>query len=212
MNREEVRRERKTRKDKKRDIAPTVSIELRDTIYRLSFITNKSVKSVAEEICINGVRQKKVITYLSQNFRRDIRIGNTLYFGDINRLSINRRMSTGKTARISIRFKSNTYEAIHALSYALDCTVSRACSLLLDASVRDSDFINDFVKRYLEDNIDAERMKELKKILKYINADNPYGEEYSWAALLSYMIDEVKETAGKVSDTVSEFIVKHWRD
>lgn len=209
MNREEGR---KTRSDKKRDIAPTVPEELRDTIYRLATITDQSMKFVAEQVCANGLTQNKVISYLSQNFRRDIRVNNTVYLGDSNIRPISKYYSNGKTARVSIRFKEEVYEKICALSYALDCTVSRACALLLDASVRDSDFINEFVKRYLEANIDADRMRELKKILKYINADNPFNEEFSWAALLSYMMDEVKETAGKVSDTVSDFIVNHWRE
>lgn len=201
-----------TRSDKKRDIAPTVPVDLRDTIYRLATITDQSMKFVAEEVCTHGLTQNKVISYLSQNFRRDIKLHNTVYFGDGSICPISKYYSNGKTARVSIRFKGEVYEKICALSYALDCTVSRACALLLDASVRDSDFINEFVRRYLEANIDADRMRELKKILKYINADNPFNEEFSWAALLSYMMDEVKETAGKVSDTVSDFIVNHWRD
>lgn len=203
---------RKQRSDKKRDIKPTISRELKDTVYRLSFITNTPVKDVAESICVNGIGRNIVVEYMAQNFRRDIRIDNTLYRGDMTRVPVKKRTAPGQSERISIRFTQQTYEAICALSYALDCTVSRACALLLDASVRDSDFINEFVRKYLEDNIDETRMKELRKVLRYINADNPYNEEYSWAALLSYMIDEVRSSADKVTDTVSDFIVKHWRD
>lgn len=203
---------RKWRSDRKRDIKPTVSIELRDCIYRLSQITGLSVMVVAEAICINGIGRKMVVSHLALNFRRDVRIDNTLYLGDLARVPVKKRTAAGKSDRVSIRFSQQTYEAISALAWALDCTVSRACALLLDASVRDSDFINEFVRRYLEDNIDGERMKELRKILKYVNANNPYNEEYSWAALLSYMVDEVKDSVGKVSDTVSDFIVKSWRD
>lgn len=203
---------RKVRSDKKRDINPTVSKELRDCIFRLAYITDNSVMSVAEAICINGIGRKQVVSHLAQNFRRPVRIDNTLYMGDLTRLPVKKRTAAGQSERISIRFTSQTYEAIYALSYALDCTVSRACALLLDASVRDSDFINEFVRRYLEDNIDDQRMRELRKVLSYVNANNPYNEEYSWAALLSFMVDEVKSSADKVTDTVSDFIVKHWRD
>ena len=212
MNGEGKRKPRKVRSDKKRDINPTVSVELRDTIFRLSFITGRSVMHVAEEICVHGIGNKAILDHLSQNFRKDIRIDNTLYRGDETQLHVNRRINVGQTKRVSIRFNKRTYDAIHAISYALECTVSRACALLLDASVRDGDFINEFVRHYLEDNIDAERMQELRRVLKYINVNNPYNEEYSWASLLSYMMDEMKYSAEKVSDTVSEFIVKHWRD
>ncbi len=203
---------RKQRNDKKRDIKPTISRELKDTIYRLSYITDTPVKDVAEAVCINGIGRKMVISYMSQNFRRGVRIDNTIYRGDMSRVPVKKRTAPGQSERISIRFRPQTYEAIYALSYALDCTVSRACALLLDASVRDSDFINEFVREYLEANIDENRMKDLRRVLRYINKDNPYTEEYSWASLLSYMIDEVRTATGKVSDTVTDFIVNHWSD
>lgn len=203
---------RKQRSDRKRDIKPTISHELRECIYRLAFITDTPVKDVAESVCINGIYTPKVIEHLSQYFRRDIRFGITIYRKNPNCLPISRRALAGQTGRITIRFKSDTYDTISAMAYALDCTVSRTCALLLDASVRDGDFINEFVREYLEANLDAERVRELKKILRYVNADNPYGEEYTWASLLSLMIDEVRDVTAKVADAATDFVVKHWRD
>lgn len=203
---------RKVRSDKKTDVKPTVLNALANTIERLSFITKTPIWSVIEKICINGIGQKKVVSYLSQNFRRTVRIENTLYLGDINRVSVKKRMPAGETVRLSTQFKADMIEKLAVLAYALNCSVARACALLLDASLRDGDYINEFVRGYLEENIDEERMKELKKVLKYINTDNPYEEEFSWASLLSYMIDEVKDSALKIQDTVTEFIVHHWKE
>ena len=203
---------RKQRSDRKRDIKPTISHELRECIYRLAFITDTPVKDVAEAVCINGIHTPKVIEHLSQYFRRDIRFGITIYRKNPDCQPISRRALAGQTGRITIRFKTDTYDTISAMAYALDCTVSRTCALLLDASVRDGDFINEFVRKYLEANLDAERVRELKKILRYVNADNPYGEEYTWASLLSLMIDEVRDVTAKVADAATDFVVKHWRD
>lgn len=203
---------RKVRADKKRDVKPTVSLELRDCIYRISFITDVPIKDVIEAICINGIGRRIVVGHLSLNFRRNIRISNTLYRGDPERMPVKKRQSSGRTDRIHTRVLPEMYDALASLAYALDCSVSRACALLLDASVRDSEFINEFVRRYLEKNIDDERMRELRKVLKYINANNPYNEVYSWAALLSFMVEEVRESAGKVTDTVSTFLVNNWRE
>lgn len=201
---------RKVRSDKKRDVQPTISKELKECIYRLSYITDTPVKDVAERISIEGFRRKKVISYLSRNFRRDIRIDNTVYMGDIERLSVKKRTSRGQSERISIRFKSDMHERLSALSYALDCSVARACALLLDATVRDVNFINDFAYEYLNEQVDKQRMDELKKVLQYINSENPYEEEISWSVLLSYLMKEVKVHAEKVQDTVTDFIVKTW--
>lgn len=203
--------ERKVRSDKKRDVQPTISVELKDCIYRLSYITNTPVKTVAEEICRDGIQNNKVLSYLSQSFRRDVRIDNTLYMGEVERLSVRKRSANGKTERISIRFKSNMYENLSVLAYALDCSVARACGLLLDATVREVDFINEFVKRYLSEHIDENRMSELKKVLKYINANSPYTDEVSWLAFVSYLMSEVKVSAEKVHETVSDFVVSNWK-
>jgi len=203
---------RKVRSDKKRDVQPTVSKELKDCIYRLSYITDTPVKDVAEEICINGIQRNKVISHLSQNFRRDIRIDNTLYLGDSERVSVRKRTGPGQSERITIRFKSDMYERLSVLAFALDCSVSRATALLMDAAVREVDFVNEFVRGYLSEHVDERRMNELKKVLKYINSKNPYAEEVSWFVFLSYLMDEVKIHADKLQDAVSDFVIHKWRD
>lgn len=203
---------RKVRSDRKRDIKPTVTLELRECIYRLAYITDTPVKDVAEAICINGVTSPKVIEHIAQHFRRDIRFASTLYRSNANSTPIKKRYLNGQTARITIRFKTDTYDTIAAMAYALDCTVSRACALVLDASVRDGEFIDGFVRGYLEQALDADRMGELRRVLKYVNANNPYEETYTWAALLSLMVEEVRDASTKVTETVTDFVVKHWRD
>lgn len=202
--------DRKVRSDKKKDVQPTISIELKDCIYRLSFITDTPVKDVAEAICTSGLGNKKVVSYLSQNFRRDVRIDNALYMGDINRVSVRKRVTNTRTERISIRFKMGMHESLSVLAYAMDCSIARATGLLLDASVREVDFINEFVKSYLSSHIDDTRMRELKKVLRYINANNPFAEEVSWFAFVNYLMSEMKNSAEKVHDTVAEFVVNKW--
>ncbi|WP_186672968.1 hypothetical protein [Sporosarcina sp. BP05] len=201
---------RKVRSDKKREVQPTISIELKEAIYRLSYITNTPVKDVAERICEDGILSRKVIEGLSQYFRRSVRLKNTMYMGDLERPTIQRKFPAGHTERIGIRFKQHTFENISALAYALDCTPSRATSLLLEASLHDSDFINKYFHDHLKQVLDERRMAELKKVLKYINTNNPYDEKLSWGLLLSYLYEEIKDGAGTVSESITTFINK-WR-
>lgn len=201
---------RQSRSDRKRDIKPTVTVQLRDCIYRLSFITDAPVKDVIEAILIDGSQRKKPLSHLSQYFLRDMRIGSTVYMGDNDRVPVGRRGANEKTVRISTRVTQSMYADLEGVAFAMGCSVSKACALLIDATVRDVDFVNDFAREYLEDRVDEERMKELKRVLKYINAGNPYSERISYAALLSYLVDEVKVGAEKVQDTVSEFVINQW--
>ncbi|MGN7409840.1 hypothetical protein [Sporosarcina sp. SAFN-010] len=201
---------RKQRSDKKRQSAPTISIVLKDTIHRLSYITDTPVKDVAEAICISGLTSKKVIGYLALNFRRDLRLGQTVYMGDISRPSLQRKVAPGKTERITIRFHAHDYEHVATLAYALDVSPSRATALLLDAAIRNSEFLNDYVRDYLKRELDERRMEELKKVMRYLRKNNPYEEDLTWTHLLTYIVSEVKDGAQSMADGVGTFISK-WK-
>lgn len=203
-------RERKVRSDKKRDVKPTVSIQLKDTIFRMSYITNTPVKDVGEAICLHGISSKRVMDRLSENFRRSIRLGNTMYMGSLDRPPLNRKGPAGKCERVSLRIKQADFEEISTLAFALDVTPSRATALLLDASIRDGDFINSYFEEYLKRQLDERRMTELKAVLKYLNKNNPYEEEISWSVLLTYILDELKESASSMTESISLYI-KSWK-
>lgn len=148
--------------------------------------------------------------HLSKYFLRDVRVGRSIYMGDNRKVPVGKRTSNGDTVRVSTRVTQDMYGDLEGVAYAMGCSVSRACALLLDATVRDADFINDFARIYIESNVDETRMKELRKVLKYINAGNPFNERISWASLLSYLVDEVRVGAEKVQDTVSRFVISKW--
>lgn len=205
-------RKRKIRSDKKRDVQPTISIELKDCIYRLSYIVDLPVKDIAEELCRIGVSSKTVISHLSESFKRDVRIDNTLYIGDSEIQSNRIRGIKEKSERISIRFKSNMHNMLSVLSYALDCSIARACGMLLEASVRDSNIVNHIIKERIESSLDDFRMGELKKVYKYINSKNPYSQEATWAEIISYLFNETKIGISRAGETVGDFIVDYWRD
>lgn len=171
------------------------------------------IKDVAEEICKSGMERKKVISHLSQHFIRDIRVGNSLYMGRPENEPVLRRLP-GNTEKISIRFLPREYGFLDALSYAMGLnSVARACALLIDATIRDVDFVNDFVQEFLERHLDKKRMDELKAILKYLNKNNPYDETISWARFFSYLVmDDVQHDAARTEETVSNFVIHNWRE
>jgi hypothetical protein len=206
---EDITKNKKVRSDKKRDIKPTISTTLRDCIYRLSYVTDKPVKDVAEIICDKGLQSRRVIEYLSNYFRRNLIFANTIFYGDPARESLQRKYQKGKNERITIRFTQSTYENINNLSNALDVTPSKATALLLDASIRNTNLLNAFVKSYLHEHLDNSRMKELKAVLKYINKNNPYNEEISWFALISMLFEEFKDNTSNIKEIVHSWIDKH---
>lgn len=203
-------RTRKVRSDKKREVKPTVSVHLKDAIYIISYVTSTPVKDVAEAICAHGMSRRKVLDYLAQHFRRDIRIGSTLYMGDLSRPSLRRHSVAEKTDRLSLRLKAPEYDKLALLAFALDVTPSRACALLLDASIRNGDFINEYFRDFAKSQLDEQRMKELRKVIRWLNVENPYSDGISWGLLLSYIYANMKDTATNFRESINDFIDR-WR-
>ncbi|WP_044782864.1 MULTISPECIES: hypothetical protein [Bacillus cereus group] len=202
-------KKRKTRSDKKKDIKPTVSLNLKETICRISYITTTPVKDVSEYICSIGLSSKQVMDLLSEYFRRDLVFGNTCYIGNLEKVSLQRQKIDGPTDRITIRFTQQISEKINALAYALDVTPSKATAILLEVSLKNSCIVNKYLKMYLQQQLDPVRMKELKKIIKFINQNNPYEEEFSWTEFLSYIFEEVKNSTKSIPDNINDWLDKH---
>ncbi|KON83556.1 hypothetical protein AF332_27825 [Sporosarcina globispora] len=200
-----IEKKRKVRSDKKRDVKPSLSIKLKECIHRLSYITNTPVKDVAEKICESGVTSNKVMDHLSQFFRRDIRLNNTMYLGDLERESLQRRNKTVKE-RITIRFSQSTYDDLCSLAYALDVTPTKATALLLEASIKNSEFVHEYIEEYIGSYLDEGRMKELKKVMKFINENNPYDEEFSWAEFIDVLFNEIKVGTSTIKNALTDWI------
>jgi hypothetical protein len=183
---------RKVRSDKKRDVKPTVPLALKESVDRLCYITNRPIKDIAEEICICGLNSRKVIELLSSNFRRNYTFRNTVMMGDLDRVSLQKERIKGIKERITIRFTQDVYEKINSLSYSLDVTPSRATALLLDGTFRNGEFISQFLEKHIVQELDVNRQRELKAILKFINKNNPYDKEVTLSALVAYYFDEIK--------------------
>ena len=183
---------RKVRSDKKRDVKPTVPLALKESVDRLCYITNRPIKDIAEEICVCGLNSRKVIELLSSNFRRNYTFRNTVMMGDLNRVSLQKERIKGIKERITIRFTQDVYERINSLSYSLDVTPSRATALLLDGTFRNGEFISQFLEKHIVQELDVNRQRELKAILKFINKNNPYDKEVTLSALVAYYFDEIK--------------------
>lgn len=206
---ETVIKKRKTRSDKRIEIKPTICEELKSCIYRLSYITNTPVKDIGEILCVKGIKSRIVLEYLSNYFRRDLQFSNTIFLGDGRRESLQKRQQPGRKERISIRFKRDDYDDICKLAYALDVTPSKATALLLDASVKNTNLLNSYVKLHLHKNLDGGRMRELKKVINYVKKENPYKEEtVSWFTLLSMIVDDIKEGTQNIKTRVNKWLEK----
>lgn len=202
---------RKKRKDAKVDYKPTVPIPLKRSIERLSAITGIVVKDVANHLVVSALNSVEVISYISKCFQRDIRFNNTLYFGNSDNPTVTKRTPPGTSDRISLRVSQHTDHLIGSIAYALRCTPHRACAALLEQAMLNYDIVNDFIRNYLINGLDNDRLNELQKVMNYINSmDDTF--EYSWADLLSLIAREVNVPLTSPQEIVDDFIINNWRD
>lgn len=206
MQKEEKRRQ--VRSDKKRDVKPTVPIELYECIHRISYLTAQPIKTVGEELCKKGLKSQQVIEHLSNHFRRDFwATPSLLYRGDsyIEKVKLQGKIKR----RITIRFMQCDHDRLAALAYAMDQTVSSATTLLLHATVKNVQIVDQFITRHIEHQLDSNKRKELRKILKFININNPYEEEISLGMLLNYLINEVVHGAESVRTAIDKWVERN---
>lgn len=196
------------RSDKKRDIKPTVSIFLKDVIYRLANLTYLPVKDVAQRLTISVLNDRKVIEHLSQYFKRDYLFQNTVFCGFIENADIIKRKNE-PSSRITIRFTQREHEALVRLSFALDCSVSRTVALLLQIATQNIRFINAFIKQYLQAEITERQMRELREIIKYVGETGE--SHHSWASLLALVFEEIGNPLLNIKEAIEEFLNRNWR-
>ena len=195
--------QRKQRSDKKREVNPYLHVDLKDMIYRLSYITHTPVKDICEFMCVYVMGNRKAIYVLSTQFKRDIRLDNTLYRGMPDNVSAKKRVD-GPSERVTVRFKQADYELISILSYALDCSASRVVAILLEMALQDIQIVNMYIKKYLHEQLTPVQMKELRNLLKHLNSESD--ENSSWATLMSVVIDEVTAPVTRLKEVVGEFL------
>lgn len=200
------RTKRATRSDRKRDVKPTVPISLKDKIYRLAFITNKAVKNVAVDLVIYSLNSAEVRDNIAPYVRRDVRLGNTFLNGSTKREELPINLRNEETERLSLRLPQTIHNSVAAVAYGLDCTISKATATLMFEAINDFEFLNRYVKAYLEDNLDDYHLRELEKIIESTD------ESESLASILGAIIDEIKRPVANAKQLIGEFLINNWRD
>ncbi|MER2109208.1 MAG: hypothetical protein ABS949_19975 [Solibacillus sp.] len=200
--------ERKTRSDKKRTVIPVLQLDIKDAIFRLSHVTHTPIKDVCEYLVVYVIKDRETLDILSRQFKRGITLNTTHYFGDLNSPPIEKRIKTA-TVRVTVRFTGQDYDTISALAYALDCTPTRATSILLSMAIQNVAAVNAYVRDYLVDELSEGQLRELRQLLTYVNRYS--NDNHSWLTLLSAIIGDIRPAMRSLREIVNEFIRNHKR-
>ena len=158
---------RKIRSDKKRDVKPTINLELKDAIYRLSYVSNTPVKDLIEWLVLDAIRNQKILTRLVGYFKRDLVVDGTLYVGNHEREQFS-KLVPGKTEKVTTRFTQYDYARIYDFSYTLEVSPSRAVAILLEFAMSDIPTVNKCLKSFIKHELTDNQVKEINKLNKYV--------------------------------------------
>ncbi|MYL35411.1 hypothetical protein GLW08_21250 [Pontibacillus yanchengensis] len=198
---------RKVRSDKKKDVKPFVSLPISECIHRISYITSRPVKDIAEELCVRGLYSKKAIELLSEQFKRDFNLNEyTIYIGDRTIENDRTNKIIGPKKRITIRFGQQFHSRLGELAFALDMTLASTTSLLLEYSIKDTELVNHLLRRFVASELDPKRMEQLKEVYRFIRKENPYEEEFTFSMFINFLFDELKCTTESFAKQVGEWL------
>jgi len=159
--------ERKVRSDKKIDVKPTVPIVLKNQLFTLSHLLNEPVKDVAEQLCKDAAKSKVIIDEICRWFRRNYIYKNVVAIGDPDRPRL-RLIIQGEKSKVTIRFKRNDYDELCNLAHALDITPTSTAGVLIRMSLRNIDFMTEFVQTYFS-HLSENRKRKIDLFLKGIH-------------------------------------------
>lgn len=188
----------------KRDIQPFISTSTKNIINKLSFITGYSVKQIGEDLCTRALRNKDLGNDLSSYFKREMKINNTVY-QPIEK-PLKEYPVTGDLERVSVKISLQAYEFVYSLAHALGWSAAKVVAYCIERTMKDFDFLNFYITKFLNNKIDDNRRELLLLVMKDINKE--LDEEHSIASLLLGIVDEIKEADQNVTEAVSQIVGK----
>lgn len=136
---------RKQRSDKKREVKPTLPLDVKDLIYRISNKTHTPVKDVCEYLTVMAMNDRRVLTDLSIYFQRNLKFENTIFFGSLKKRQIKKRVE-GPRGTLSVKFKQRDYAFIYDICHALDCRPTIVVAILLQLAIRDKNIVEGYLR------------------------------------------------------------------
>lgn len=166
-----MKKDRKIRSDKKREIRPTLSSYVKEDIYTYSYLTEQPVKDVCVFLLSEGLQNDKILGGFQSIMLHDFQVGNTVYIGNRKGGFPVRLKWDLETGRITTKLTQDLYEQLNRLSYAIDLSVSSTCALMLKSVLYSYEFMDEHLLLYKR-VLDKKRYNELEKFLCKIIIDN----------------------------------------
>lgn len=154
---------RKVRSDKKRDVKPTISTFVKESLYYYAYLVGLPVKDAAYLLIKKGLRDDVVLQQFRHLFISNFHIENRLYIAnrEDGPVKVNYRGTNGK---VTIKFTNETYEELRKLAFAIGLTPTTTAALMLRKTLFTPEFMEEHIKQFRKIH-DSFRMGEIERFV-----------------------------------------------
>lgn len=167
-------RERKTRSDKKREVAPYVSAAAYELVSRISYICDLPMKTVGEMIGREALHSRETLEVISRCFRRDFKFNdNHVFLGRPENKPFRMQNLGEDKQRLHMKYYAFEHDRLSEIAFALNCSISMATGYLIQTALRRKEILYPILSRGIIRQLDKKRAQQLHELCRYMDTYSP---------------------------------------
>lgn len=162
---------RKIRSDKKRDVKPTVSSYVKDSLYYYAYLVGLPVKDAAFLLIKQGLKSEIILLQFQKNMMNDYHMPYRIIVGNRKGRPVKVNY-TGPTGKVTIKFTQEVYEELRKLAFAMGLPPTTTAALMLRKTLFTREFMDEHIKQFRRIH-DGFRYKEIERFIDSLHEALP---------------------------------------
>lgn len=185
-------------------IKPYIEVDKKEILLKLNFLTGLTMKDICNDLLNHAVDSNYAI-FLTPHFKRSAMINKIKFPAEANPVPFPELKN--ELTRINLQVDEKIHEYAHSLYFATDVSVPKILASMLNYSINDSKFFDNYVSNYLSSKIDEERKQILRSILMDVNEETD--RKHNIGSLLFCIADEVKAFDETLEESIDK-LASRW--
>lgn len=125
---------------KHKEVQPFIKMRSKNVIYKMSYVTNRSVKQICRDLCLHALKNKgELAEELSPYIKWSIRIEKNVYFPNNEPIGYY-PLSGNNLERVNVKIDLTSFEFVRALAFSLAWSPAKLIAYCIERSMSDFDF------------------------------------------------------------------------
>ncbi|WP_139237063.1 hypothetical protein [Paenibacillus sp. 453mf] len=164
------------------------------------------MKTIGEALIVSGFEKDEVINAFQIHFRRNLTYKkNRFIIGNLDNEPY--ALLKNQAKRLSVRLRSNDYERISELAYAMDVSVQGAAASIIAEVLKQQQgkVMYDIMAQLIKSNLDETTTEQVRRLASHIDAKSPH-DYVTVNMVLGYALEKAIEEQKKV-----RLVLDGWR-